>query len=181
MTEQVRSDTSDPLKEIRIVSFSGNMDDWPKWSKKFMAAAKVKKFANIIDGSMTVPSLSENMQTKDIAIRDLSQAAYCCLLHCMEDDVSFALVDTARSENLPDGDIVLAWKNLLTRYEPKQYGTLLELKRSFMTKSLQECENNPDTLYLELEKIRQRIGNISEDRIDDNEMIAQILNQMPSV
>ena len=50
MTEPVRSDTSDPFKEIRIVSFSGNVDDWPKWSKKFMAAAKVKKFANIIDG-----------------------------------------------------------------------------------------------------------------------------------
>ena len=59
----------------------------------------------------------------------------------MEDDISFVLVDTARSENLPDRDVVLAWKNLLTRYEPKQYGTLLELKRSFMTKSLQECEN----------------------------------------
>ena len=40
-----------------------------------MAAAKVKKFANIIDGSMTVPPLSENIQTKDRAIRDLSQAA----------------------------------------------------------------------------------------------------------
>ena len=92
------------------------------------------------------------MQTKDIAIRDLSQLAYCSLLSCMEDDVCFALIDTAKSENLPDGDVVLAWKNLLTRYEPKQYGTLLELKRSFMTKSLQECENNPDTLYLELEK-----------------------------
>ena len=43
MTERVRSDTSNPFKEIRIVNFSGNVDDWPKWSKKFMAAAKVKK------------------------------------------------------------------------------------------------------------------------------------------
>ena len=64
MTEQVRSDTSDPFKEIKIVSFSGNVDDWPKWSKKFMVAAKVKKFANIIDGSMTVPPLSETWRQK---------------------------------------------------------------------------------------------------------------------
>ena len=154
MTEPVRSDTSDPFKEIRIVSFSGNVDDWPKWSKKCMAAAKVKKFANIIDGSKTVPAFRDGLDAKDLVIRDLSQAAYCCLLYCMEDEVSFALVDTAKLENLPDGDVVLAWKNLLSRYEPKQYGTLLELKRSFMTKSLHECENNPDTLYLELEKIR---------------------------
>ena len=90
------------------VNFSGNVDDWPKWSKKFMAAAKVKKFANNIDGSMAVPPLSENMQTKDIAIRDLTQTSYCCLLYCMEDDISFTLVETAKSKNLPDGDVALA-------------------------------------------------------------------------
>ena len=49
-----------------------------------------------------------------------------------------------------------------------------------MTKCLQECKDNPDTLYLELERIQQRIACISEDCTKDNEMIAQILNQMPS-
>ena len=65
----------------------------------------------------------------------------------------FSLVDTANTKNLPAGNAALAWKNLLTRYEPKQYGILLNLKREFMTKSLDECEQNPDVLYLELEKI----------------------------
>ena len=50
-----------------------------------------------------------------------------------------------------------------------------------MTKSLEECEQNPDVLYLELEKIQQKIWSVSDDHIDDNEMIAQIVNQMPSV
>ena len=70
----------------------------------------------------------------------------------MTDEISFSLVDTAKTENLPDGGAALAWKNLLTRYEPNQYGILLNLKKDFMTKSLEECEQNPDTLYLELEK-----------------------------
>ena len=118
-----------------------------------MAIAKVKKFADIINGSVTVPAFTDNMDTKDMAIRDLNQGAYCCLLHCMIDGISFALVETAKTEDLPDGDVALAWKNLLTRYKPKHYGTLLDLKRDFMTKSLQECEDNPDTLYLELERI----------------------------
>ena len=60
------------------------------------------------------------MDRKDMAIRDLNQAAYCCLLHCMIDDISFTLVETAKIEDLPDGDVALAGKNLLTRYEPKQ-------------------------------------------------------------
>ena len=49
-----------------------------------------------------------------------------------------------------------------------------------MTKSFQECKNDPDILFLELERIRQRIESISNERINDSEMIAQILNQMPS-
>ena len=47
-----------------------------------------------------------------------------------------------------------------------------------MTKSLQECENDLDMLFLELERIQQRIESISDERIKDSEMIAQILNQM---
>ena len=152
-TETSRKVISDPFKEFKIVGFSGSVDDWPKWSKKFMAVGKLNKFASLIDGSMTVPELKENMNDNELAIRELNQAAYCCLLYSMEEHISFNLVDTAKSENLPDGDVALAWKNLLTRYEPKQYGTLLELKRNFMTKSLQECKNNLDTLYLELERI----------------------------
>ena len=94
--------------------------------------------------------------------------------------IFFTLVETAKTDELPDGDVALAWKNLLTRYEPKQYGTLLDLKKEFMTKTLQECENNPDTLYLELEKIRQRIACVCKEKIDDKEMIVQIINQMPN-
>ena len=184
MAEPYRSDTKDPFKdtfkEMRIVEYSGKESEWPKWSKKFMAVAKVKKFADIIDGKIEVPKLVEDMDQQDLAIRNLNQAAYCCLLYCMNDDICFTLVETAKTEDLPDGDVALAWKNLLTRYEPKQYGTYLDLKKEFMNKTLQECENNPDTLFLELEKIRQRIACVCKEKIDDKEMIAQILNQMPN-
>ena len=87
-TETVRKEISDLFKDFRIVSFNGNVDDWPKWSKKFMAVAKLKKFASIIDGPKTVPAYEENMNGKDSAIRDLSQAAYCCLLYSMEEEIS---------------------------------------------------------------------------------------------
>ena len=107
-TKPIRINTREPFKEMRIVKFSGNEDEWPKWSKKFMAVAKLKKFANIIDGSVTVPKLTDNLNENDIAIRDLNQAAYCCLLYCMIDEISFSLVDTAKTKDLPDGDATLA-------------------------------------------------------------------------
>ena len=177
-TEASKKGITDPFKEFKIVAFSGNVEDWLKWSKKFMAAARLKKFAGVIDGSVTVPELKENMNKEDQAIRDLSQVAYCCLLYSMDEHISFNLVDTAKSENLPDGDPALAWKSLLSRYEPRLYGTLLEWKKKFMIKSVQDCENDPDVLYLELERIRQRIQSISDEHIKDEEMITQILNQV---
>ena len=96
------------IKEMRIVEFNGSQDDWLRWSKKFLAILKVKKFANVIDGSTEVPSLSENMNDRQKAIREMNQMAYCCLLHCMNDEIFFILVDTAKTESLLDGDAALA-------------------------------------------------------------------------
>ena len=47
------------IREMRIVKFNRSKDEWSRWLKKFLAITKVKKFANIIDESITVPSLNE--------------------------------------------------------------------------------------------------------------------------
>ena len=62
-----------------------------------MAAGKLNRFAGLVDGSVTVPELKDNMDNKDLAIRELNQAAYCCLLYSMDEHISFNLVDTAKS------------------------------------------------------------------------------------
>ena len=56
---------------MKIVEFDGNEDEWPRWSKKFITVAKEKEFTNIIDGSMTVPKLTDNIQDKDMAIKEI--------------------------------------------------------------------------------------------------------------
>ena len=95
-TETNKKVISDPFKEFKFVSFSGSVDEWPKWSKKFMAAGKLNKFAGLVDGSVTVPELKENMDDKDLAIRELNQAAYRCLLYSMDEHISFLLLDLYR-------------------------------------------------------------------------------------
>ena len=74
----------------------------------------------------------------------------------MNDEICFILVDTAKTENLPDGDASLAWKNLLTRYDSKQFGNLLTLKNEFYLKPFEECKQSSNMLYLELKKIQQQ-------------------------
>ena len=50
MAEPYRSETKDPFretfKEMRIVEYNGKESEWPKWSKKFMAVAKVTPYCN---------------------------------------------------------------------------------------------------------------------------------------
>ena len=41
-TETSRKVISVPFKEFKIVSFSGSVDDWPKWSKKVHGSRKTK-------------------------------------------------------------------------------------------------------------------------------------------
>ena len=64
--------------------------------------------SSTFDGSVTVPSINENMEDNDMAIRDMKKVAYCCLLHYMNEYICFSLVDTAKTENLQDGDAALA-------------------------------------------------------------------------
>ena len=70
----------------------------------------------------------------------------------MNANICFNLVDTAKKENLLDGDAALAWKNILTRCEPKQFGSLLTLKNKLFSKTLKDRGQSPDPLYLELKK-----------------------------
>ena len=43
-------------KTIRIVPFSGKEEDYWKWSWTFMAAAKVRKYKDVLSGKTKVPS-----------------------------------------------------------------------------------------------------------------------------
>ena len=83
------------------------------------------------------------MDGEQIANKEMNQEPYCCLLHCMNDEICFNLVDTAKTENLPDGDAAPGWKNLSTRYEPNYYGFLLTLKQDFVTKTLKNVNRIP--------------------------------------
>ena len=109
------------------------------------------------------------METAQKAIRETNHVTYCCLLHSMDDEICFNLVDTAKTEHLPDGDTALAWKNLLARFELNQFRNLLSLKNEFFTKSFEECKQNPNILYLELKKLRKKISSLGDNNFT-NEM-----------
>ena len=47
-TETSRKVISDPFKEFKIVGFSGSVDEWPKWSKKFILVCLISRNVTLI-------------------------------------------------------------------------------------------------------------------------------------
>ena len=64
------TDVHDFTMDMKIVKFNGNKDEWPRWSKKFMSVAKIKKFSHVIDGSVEVPAVRENMEEAQKLIKE---------------------------------------------------------------------------------------------------------------
>ena len=119
------TDACDFTKDMKIVKFNGSNDEWPRWSKKFMSVAKIKKFSHVIDGSVEVLSFSNDMQTAQKMIRETNHVVYCCLMLCMNENNCLNLVDTAKTVNLPGGNASLEY--------------LPNLNSKFFMKCFEEC------------------------------------------
>ena len=60
------------------------------------------------DQKVDIPENSEDLDPTRKAIREANEIAYYCLLYCMNENICFNLVDTAKTEKLQDGDAALA-------------------------------------------------------------------------
>ena len=115
-------------KTIRIVSFSGKQKDWRMWSAQFMARAYVKEYAGILDGTVKPPSddfeinIGTDIGKLQMKARKANQNAYNELILSMTEEISFGLVDQARTPDLPNGDAYQAWQttSLNLRLEPRE-------------------------------------------------------------
>ena len=80
--------TDTTIKTIRIIPFSGNEEDWNRWSKTFMATATMKGYRDV---------LSPIDPDEDATIEDNVQAYNDLILSCQE-DISFGIIDESISE-----------------------------------------------------------------------------------
>ena len=58
--------------------------------------------------------------------------AYAELMICCKNDLCFSIVDNSITEFFPEDDSLLAWKNLVSRYEPRTKSNLIQLKGELM-------------------------------------------------
>ena len=171
-------------KVIRVLQFSGKQKDWRRWKAQFLSRAKIKGYKDAVQGEIVVPAQSEELNKEAADYVEKEQArlkneqAYNDLILSMTEDVSFGLVDEARSEDLPDGDVAQAWKALLNKYEPKTGSSRPRLKREFHDSKLTDVKNDPEEFVVKLELLRQQLKNMGAT-ISDEDLIIQVLNNLP--
>ena len=174
------STSKDKTESIRTLPFSGKAEDYNMWSKQFMALARRKQYKDALIGKLQVPKESEtldpNKQQDEIKAREANEKAYGDLLLSCTDEVSFSIIDSSTSKDLPSGDAAMAWAKLGDKYEPKTGSNRTLLKREFVSSKMQQNQD-PDEWITQLEILRAKIektgGNLS-----DEDLLIHVLNNL---
>ena len=160
---------TDKSKAIRIIAFSGKQEDWNCWSKQFLATE-------------TARGHREVLKPKDPKVRQDSNdnnKVYAHLMMACEDDVMFGIIEEAMLDEFPEGDARLAWSNLYKKFEPNTGGRKVRLKSEFQKTRLVDVRENPDNWIRQLELIKRQL-NVLGDKLDKEDLMLHILNNMPS-
>ena len=160
-------------KLIQIITFTGKRNDWRQWSKKFLAVADRREYRMMLEKDQDALTLNDEDKKKKNTL------AYNDLVLAMTDNVSFGLVDEAKSANYPGGDARLAWGKLTQRYESQTSASRVKLVGQFASSRLKKDHQDPDTWISELEVMRDRLKTMSNP-IDDEYLMIHIMNNLPS-
>ena len=99
---------------LKSIPFSGKTEDWRKWVGRFKAYATLKGFAAALkeNGETELPEKEEEVDTLDptkaedkkkITAVNRNGKAYSALMLAMDEDVSYAHVEGATTDNWPGG------------------------------------------------------------------------------
>src|SRR5210317_239665 len=172
------------LKSVKVIEFSGKKTDCPVWLRKFKAFATTRLFKDILLGKVTVPddSVTIDPSTEDgkklLKLREKNKEAYMTLVMCCMDNVCLGAVDAARTEKFVEGNAKLVWENLLEMFKPKTMSNKTALIKEFTNSKLTDMTRNPDTWMDELVYIRQKLRDVSVNKMDD-EIVMHVLNNLP--
>ena len=173
----------------KVLPWSGQQEDWPMWSTKFMIRGTAKGYGLIMKGVVKAPAFDEDIENmvnpddpmksataeqKKAAkqLRQLNIEGYMDLIMSMNDTRSFNLVKEKEQ------DLYGAWKALSNEFEPNTGDALVELMEEYNSFKLENVKVNVSDFISEMELKRQRIKLLGQD-ITDKMFMIQILASLP--
>ena len=160
--------------KIKMTGFSGNPKEWERWSKTFMAKAKLRSYREVLTGQEQITKDGKNYEI----FKDKNDIAFAELLICCENDLCFQIVENSRSDVFPEGDACLAWSSLVSRFEPKTKFNLIKLKKELMESKLEDLNKDPEEWIMELEIICRKIKNLGQV-VNEEDLMLMIFQNLP--
>ena len=186
--------SGDGTSSIRVIPFGGKTTEWSVWAEKFLARGRKKGYKDILLGKTNVPSAIDadddevTLSEEDKKTRELNEEAYIDLVLSINGEteagrVAFQMVKGAKTRELPDGDSHLAWQRLREKYEPTTTVSRLSLMKEFQAKILKNVKQDPDVWITELEDLRSRINDATENKTQfksEIDVLEHVLNNVPA-
>ena len=103
---------------IRIQPFLGKESEWRMCLRKFVATAKARGYNKVLEPIN--PNVNASIEDND--------KAYNNLILSISDEVTFGIMDEAKSTIFLTRDARMAWSEMKRKYEPKMGYNKVKLK-----------------------------------------------------
>ena len=139
-------DSQNEIKSIKVIKLNNKKEDWDEFAQKFKAIPDEKGYVGILNGSETVRAEKATVAANDKG-REMSRLMkvnkrwYRHLIFTAK--MSLAIVGNAKSNDLPSGDLQLAWKKLEKRQDPKSREDKADLLMKVLTLRMEHANIKP--------------------------------------
>ena len=98
-------------QNIIPIKFSGDPDEWPNWSEKFITLCDMNGLADIIEGNVNIPNDTATGLTNDEKkIQSLNKNAYYLLMNSMTKQMDIDLIVDSKNSTHKRGNSKISWK-----------------------------------------------------------------------
>jgi gag-polypeptide of LTR copia-type len=162
--------------QMKITGFSGDRKNWERWNVTFLAKARLRGYRNLLVGLEVAPSKGTKGHEEFMVKNDITYAE---LLISSEWDICLGLVNSSRSEDMPEGDARLAWKNMVARFAPTTKANLIKTRKQFVESKLDDIRMDPDEWIQNLELLKRRLE-ILGAIVSEMDLIIHIMHNLPA-
>jgi hypothetical protein len=174
-------------KSVRLPTFDGKEKNFRIWWKRFMGYAGLYKFkqALVVGGESSLPekgTMVPDVQTADGKAQKQAlwrnEVAMANFAMAFTTEGLINMLDSAMSDDWPDGKAHLVVEALFAKYEPKDVMSLVELQDALHGVSMKKDEA-PSELFEKLKSIENRFASTTT-KVTEAELIAAALRAAPS-
>ena len=135
-------------------------------------------YKSIMDGTTPVPVSTATVKDEELKACIANTVGYTDSVLSIDDEVCFNIVDGAKTMDLPDGCLKMAFDKLKHKYESKTNTALIELSNEFQSSKLEKGAN-PEEWITKLEKTRKRLKfDFKAQGYEDNNLMIHILGNL---